>query len=136
MKNTMRQGMVTFPKEAILKGRTWTSTRGVKLPFGAMKIDITYTYLGPEARGSAELERIDTSSVISLEPSEGAGVAMRVKAADARGTIYFDNKEGRIVESAQTQKMVTEIVAGGGTFESTLNQTTTLKLVPPKNRLP
>lgn len=130
MKQMMQQSSVAFPKEAISKGKTWNKVVEVKAPFGVMKLDTTYTYQGPESRDNSKLEKIDTKSKVTIEPAAGAAVTLKIKSADVKGTIYFDNTAGRIAELTQTQKMVMEITTSGQTIDTTQDQTTTLKLVP------
>ena len=130
MKNMMQQSSLVLPKEAIAKGKSWNKKVEVKMPFGVMKLDTTFTYAGPETRNNAMLEKIDTKSALTIEPVPGAGLAIKIKSSDVKGAIYFDNKAGRIVEFSQTQKMVMEISAGGQTFESSQDQTVSMKLVP------
>ena len=130
LKNMMQQSAISFPKEAISKGKSWNKVVEVKMPFGVMKLDTTYTYQGPETRNNSKLEKIDTKSAVSIEPAAGANVELKIKSADVKGTVYFDNQAGRIVEFVQTQKMVMEIATMGQKFDSTQDQTTTLKLVP------
>ena len=130
LRNMMQQSALSLPKEAVSKGKTWNKKVEMKMPFGVMTIDTTYTYQGPETRNNAQLEKIDAKSTISLEPAADAAVALKIKSSDVKGTMYFDNKAGRLIETSQTQKMVLETSVGGQTFDSTQDQTTTLKLVP------
>jgi len=130
MKNMMQQSGLPLPKEALSKGKTWNKAVQVKTPAGVMKIDTTYTYQGPETRNNAQLEKIDFKSAITMEPAADAKITVKVKSAEAKGTAYFDNKAGKLVETSQTQKLSMEVAAMGQTFDSNQEQTTTLKLVP------
>jgi hypothetical protein len=130
MKNMMQQSSVAFPKEPLSKGKMWNKIVEVKLPFGVMKLNTTYTYQGPEARGNAKLERIDSKSDVTVEPVENANISLKIKSADVTGKIYFDNTAGRLIEASQTQKMVMQISAMGQTFDSTQDQSMTMKLMP------
>jgi hypothetical protein len=129
LKNMMQQSQVAFPKEAVSKGKSWNKKVEMKMPFGTMKIDTNYTYQGPETRNNTQLEKIDSKSTVTMEPAADAKISLKVKSADVKGTIYFDNKAGKLVEISQTQKMVMETSVMGQTFESNQEQTTTLKLV-------
>ena len=53
---------------------------------------------------------------------------IKVKSAEMKGTIYFDNKAGRVVVSTMNQKMNMEINAMGNIIESVVDQTVTVKL--------
>ena len=128
LKNMVAQSSATFPKEAISKGKTWNKKMEVKLPFGTMKMDNTFTYQGPETRNDVKLEKIDMKSEVSIEPADNAQIELKIKSADVKGAIYFDNSAGRIVEMVSNQKMAMEISVMGNVFDSSQNQTVTMKL--------
>lgn len=130
LKSMMQQSSVSFPKEAISKGKSWNKIMEVKMPFGVMKLDTTYTYQGAETRDNKNLEKIATKSTVTITPAANADIKLNIKSSDVNGTIYFDNVAGRISELSQTQKMAMEIEAMGQKFDSNQDQTVTLKLVP------
>lgn len=130
LKSMMQQSSISFPKEAVSKGKSWNKIMEVKMPFGVMKLDTTYTYQGAETRDNKNLEKIATKSTVTITPAANADIKLNIKSSDVNGTIYFDNTAGRISEMSQTQKMTMEIEAMGMKIDSNQDQTVTLKLVP------
>ena len=132
LKNMMTQsGGSILPKTAVKKGDTWDQKIELKQPpLGVMKLNSTYTYGGPEEKDGATLEKIDVKTEITIEPIEDAAAQfeIKVKSADMKGTMYFDNKAGRLVVSTINQKMNMEINAMGNIIESVVDQTVTVKL--------
>jgi len=132
LKNMMTQsGSSILPKTAVKKGDTWDHKIELKQPpVGVMKMNSTYTYGGPEEKDDAMLEKIDVKTEITIEPIEDAAAQfeIKVKSAEMKGTIYFDNKAGRVVVSTINQKMNMEINAMGNIIESAVDQTVTVKL--------
>jgi hypothetical protein len=132
LKNMMTQsGGSILPKTAVKKGDTWDQKIELKQPpLGVMKMNSTYTYGGPEEKDGATLEKIGVKTEITIEPIENAAAQfeIKVKSADMKGTLYFDNKAGRLVVSTMNQKMNMEINAMGNIIESVVDQTITVKL--------
>ena len=133
MKNMIgQQGGSVLPKEAVKKGDTWNHKTELKMPpIGVMKISNTYTYRGPEDRDGAKVEKIDVKTEMTIEPLADAAAQFefKVKSSEAKGTMYFDNKAGRIVATTMNTKMAMEISAMGNVIDMVQDQTTTLKLV-------
>ena len=128
LKNMVQQSAATFPKEALTKGKSWNKKVELKLPFGKMTMDNTFTYQGPETRNGAALEKIELKAALSIEPDPNAPIDLKIKSSDVKGAIYFDNVAGHVVETTTNQKMEMEISAMGNTFNTTQDQTTTMKL--------
>ena len=133
MKNMIgQQGGNVLSKEAVKKGDKWNQKTELKMPpIGVMKVSNTYTYQGPEDRDGANVEKIDVKTEMTIEPlaDAAAQVEFKVKSSDAKGTMYFDNKAGRVVAMTMNTKMAMEINAMGNVFDMVQNQTTTMKLV-------
>jgi hypothetical protein len=132
LKNMMSQsGSSILPKTAVKKGDTWDQKLELKQPpLGVMKMNNTYTYGGPEEKDGATLEKIDVKTEMTIEPIENAAAQfeIKVKSSDMKGTMYFDNKAGRLTLSTMNQKMVMEINAMGNVIESAVDTTVTIKL--------
>jgi hypothetical protein len=132
-KNMLNQsGATILPKNPVKKGESWSQKIEMKQPpLGVMRMNNTYTYQGPEERSGASLEKIDVKTDMSIEPIENAAAQfeIKVKSSEMKGTIYFDNKAGRIAETKMNQKMAMEINAMGNIIESAVDQTVSLKLV-------
>jgi hypothetical protein len=132
LKNMISQsGGSVLPKTSVKKGDTWDQKMELKQPpLGVMKLNNTYTYGGTEEKDGATLEKIDVKTEIKIEPLEDANaqIEIKVKSVETKGTMYFDNKAGRLALSTMNQKMVMEINAMGNIIESAVDQTVTVKL--------
>ena len=132
LKNMLGQsGGSVLPKNPVKKGDTWTQKMELKQPpLGVMKMNNTYTYQGTESRGGVTLEKIDVKTEMTIEPlpNAAAEIEIKVKSAEMKGTMYFDNKAGRLVETSMNQKMTMEINAMGNVIEAAMDQTVNMKL--------
>lgn len=123
---------LTFPKEAVEKGKTWDQKADMKMPFGTMVVAQKFTYQGPESKDGKTLEKIGLKANVTLEPDPNAQVAMKLKDQGAQGTAYFDNQAGRLRNLQMNQNMQMEINAGGQNLTQNIRQTVTLRLVEGK----
>ena len=96
---------------------------------GTMQLDKAYSYQGPESHDGKTMERIDLDVKIELQRTDDTALDVSLKSQDGKGSFFFDNDSGRIVDSAVTEKlemvfklMDKEIVQGNET-------STTMKLV-------
>ena len=135
MKNLMgQQGGAVLSKDAVKKGETWNTKSEAKTPpLGLTKLNNTYTYQGPEERDGVNVEKVDVKTEMTIEPLDNADVQFeaKVKSSEVKGTIYFDNKAGRLVGTTTNTKMSMELNAMGNVFDMVQDQTVTLKLVKP-----
>lgn len=135
MKNMMgQQGGAVLSKDAVKKGDTWNQKTELKAPpLGVMKMNQTYTYRGPEERDGATVEKIDVKTEMTIEPLEDAAaqIEIKIKSSEVKGSIYFDNKTGRLVGATTNTKMSMELNAMGNVIDMVQDQTVTLKLVKP-----
>ncbi len=129
LKNMVQQGGQGFPKESVEKGSSWTKNMELKMPFGTMKMQNTFTYEGAETKDDVKLEKIAMKAKLSIEPAENSPIELKIKSGDVAGTIYFDNVAGRIRFSETKQNMVMEINAMGQMIETVVDQTMVMKLV-------
>jgi Family of unknown function (DUF6263) len=125
LKKMMAQSGISFPKDAVTKGKTWNQKLGFKMPFGEMKMDNVYTYEGTVQKGDRKVEQVSLKPTISLKPDENAPVAMTMKDGGGKGTAYFDNDAGKLVEMSMVQNMVME--AAGQTIRMVQNVSMKLK---------
>jgi hypothetical protein len=130
LKQLATQSSIAFPEDAVAKGKDWSGKTEAKLPFGLMKMDNQFTYQGTEQRGGQALHKIALKPQIAIEPDPNSQIQLSVKSQDGGGTIYFNNREGRIAESTMKQKMEMEITAGGMAITQSIDQTMTMKLLP------
>jgi hypothetical protein len=118
----VNQTAAVLPQHPVRPGDTWTGTSETKSPVGALKMDLTYTYLGTETRQGRELEKIGVK--IQLGFAEGANpLGLNVKFTDQNnsGLMYFDARAGRFVETTVNQKMTMETAIGDRTHQQKLN---------------
>jgi hypothetical protein len=129
LKNMLNQGGLVLPAEPVTKGKTWNQKLEVKMPFGKMMVDNVYTYEGPVTKDGRQLEQVSLKPSVKMDADPNAQVAMKLKGQDAKGTAYFDNAAGRLVELNMTQNMDMEISAGGQNINQKVLQTVTMKLM-------
>ncbi|HXG11014.1 MAG TPA: DUF6263 family protein [Gemmataceae bacterium] len=128
LKQMMSQGGLILPKQPVNKDDTWETKTTVKLPFGKVNTIIVYKYEGPTTRDGKKLEQIGVKLQTKLEDDPKTAVSMKLKEDDSKGTSYFDNAAGRLVETRLVSSMAMEVTAGGQTLTQKIEQTVTLKL--------
>ncbi len=132
LKNMFGQSSgLMLPKDPVKKGDTWDQKMELKMPpVGIMKMHNKFTYMGSEERGGKMLEKIDVKIDLTIAPIEDPNqpFEIKVKSSEMKGTMYFDNKAGRLAESVLNTKMAMEINAMGNVIDSSMDQTVTLKL--------
>jgi hypothetical protein len=128
LKHMISQGGIVFPKDGVTKGQTWEQKMAMKMPFGKMSVTTTCTYQGPVTRGGRTLEAIGLKPVVKIEADPKSQATITLKSQDVKGAGYFDNKTGRLVETAMTQNLEMEISADGQTITAKMQQHITLKL--------
>ena len=118
---------VVFPKEEISKGKTWTSKTESKTPVGKTIADNTYTYEGQTDKDGVKLDKIMVKPVVKIEADPNAQVKIQIKDAKGSGEILFDNKKGRLVESAISSRTEMAISANGLNLTQVIDQTVTIR---------
>ena len=133
MKKLVEQGALVLPEGSISKGKSWNAKNDIKMPqIGKVITDTKYTYEGQEKRSGKTLEKISGAITQSIEMDKNSAITMTVKSQDSKGTIYFDNTAGRLIEAAMTQEVVMEIGGGGQTGSQKIKQNVTVKLLDGK----
>lgn len=127
LKQMATQGLV-FPKDAVEKGKSWTNKSNMKMPFGKMSVDTEYTYEGADEKSGATLQKLAVKPKVKLEADPNAQLAVKLKSSTGKGTLYFDNTAGRIMDMNQNQTMEMELEIAGQTITSTVDTNTLLKL--------
>jgi uncharacterized protein YajQ (UPF0234 family) len=128
IKHMISEAGLTLPEGTATKGKSWNKEVTLKILFGKMKINNTSTYEGPTTRDGTELEQISLQPKMTIEADDKAPFTLNLKSQDAKGTAYFDNKAGRLVETKMTQTTEMEVSAMGQTFIEKIEQTVTMKL--------
>jgi hypothetical protein len=123
--------LAVLPEEPVVPGKTWSHQATLKnAMFGKAQVDTTFRYEGEEDRGGKPLEKI--ASTMKMQFGEKIGQAnIAVKQQDNRGTIYFDNTAGRIIESTGKTRMKIEISIAGMKLDQDMEMTIEMKLQPP-----
>ena len=119
---------IIFPTEAISTGKTWTNKTENKTPFGKTSTQNTFTYEGTTDKDGATLQKIAVKPAIKIEADPNAKIKIEIKDAKGSGTVLFDNKTGRLVESVTNQTTEMQIGAMGLNLSQTIDQTTTIRL--------
>jgi hypothetical protein len=128
LKQMTGQAGLQLPVEAVAKGKTWSSTLAMKMPFGKMTVNNLMTYEGPASREGKNLERVTIKPTVTLEGDGAAAIDVKIKSQDTMGAAYFDNTAGRLVETNLTQNMEMEVSVAGQNFTQVIKQNTSLKL--------
>ena len=128
--DTFRQmgGSGDLPEEAVSPGDTWTEERAIELPMvGKHKLGATYEYAGTETRNDRELEKILTTLRMELLGSEDQPLKFTSQDSELKGTIYFDNQAGRLVETDMSGKIKLEVTLGDMSFKMDIDMDIQMK---------
>jgi hypothetical protein len=128
LKHLTNQAGLVFPKDAVTKGQTWEEKMELKIPMAKMSVTYLYAYQGPVTRGGKKLEAIGLKAVMKFEADPKSNATITLKSQDTKGTSYFDNKTGRLVETAMTQNFEMDVSADGQMGTVRMQQQITLKL--------
>ncbi len=130
LKRMFDEAGLVLPGESVSKGATWTKKTEKKMPFGMMKGINKMTYEGPATEGGRTLAKISVRPVVTLEPDPKAPITVKMKGIDSKGTAWFDNAAGRLVEMKLTENMQMAVSVGGMEFIQNVRGTTIMKLRP------
>ena len=125
---TMVSGSLVLPKEEISKGKTWRQKTNSKTPFGTVKGENEFTYVGPIEKGGEKFEKIAVKPEMKIEPDPDAKFQIKVKDGKGKGYILFDNTRGRIAESNNEMTMQMDLEVLGMTISQNVTQNTTMRL--------
>ncbi len=128
IKKMLAQGGMVLPKDAVTKGKTWAQKVDQKTPIGTMKLNNEYTYEGSTEKDGRRLEQVAMKPAMAIEADPNAPITIKMKESVGKGSAYFDNASGRLVEMSMTQNMEMDIAAGGQNISQRMNQVVTLKL--------
>ncbi len=129
LQHMISEAGLRLPEGPVTKGKSWNKEVTLKVAFGKMKVNNTSTYEGPTTRDGKELQQIALQPKMTIEAdNEKAPFSFKLKSQDVRGTAYFDNKAGHLVETKLTQNTELEFSGMGQTFIQKIEQTVTMKL--------
>ena len=133
VQQAVAQAILQLPEQPVSSGDRWTTKQDISTPAGPLQHETTYTLEKSLVRGDKPLYEIAT--VAKLSPAgQSERAAMRVKSHEQTGTILFSAEEGRVVESEQTQKLVTERNYRDTTIVVTLTRTQKTTFAPAASR--
>lgn len=130
IKQIIEQSILTLPDSDLANGTTWNKKIENKLgPIGTQKFDTTLTYEGTETKDGVELAKIGTKTEMAFEPNADSDVdiEMEVTEQEGKGSVLFDTKAGRVLESQNVQKMTLEGDFMGNEFAQEITLTLLLK---------
>ncbi len=129
LQQMMSQGGLMLPEGAIRKGASWNTAMEIPMPqVGTMVVTNKNTYEGPETREGKTVQKIGLAPTMTLKAMENAPVAFQIKEQEAKGSAYFDNQAGKVLETSLTQTMVLEGEVGGQALKNKIKQTVAMKL--------
>ncbi len=130
LKNMIIQSSLGLPAGDIAEGKTWSKqTKIPSPPIGAMTLDMTFTYLGPDPK-AANIEKVGLATKIGVEPQADANVQFQIDAQEVKGDFSFDNTAGRVVNSEMLEKLETTATFMTMKIQQIIDTKTTMKLVP------
>ncbi len=81
LKNMIAESSLALPKDDLTKGRSWTrQTKVPTPPVGAMTLDKTYTYEGPDPQAGPNLDKVTLDTKIGIELAPVANSDPKIKA--------------------------------------------------------
>jgi hypothetical protein len=109
-----------FPEGDLKIGDTWNQSSENSLPIGKIKIDNTYKYEGTTTVDDRLAHRIGITMKMDFPAAEG--VDIKVTDQDTKGTLFFDQQQGKIIKSEVDQDMTLHITAGGHEMDQRIEQ--------------
>lgn len=128
LKQMMTQSAVTLPEKAIQPGDSWESSQKIEMPFGTMSVNSTLTYKGNDSTSGMAV--IEMKPSISVQPKDGAPIALTINKSDGQGIVQFDIVRGRIAKSDLDLTLDMEVKQFGQLIKQTLRQKTAMELTP------
>jgi hypothetical protein len=141
--DSMKQmGMISkFPEAPIKLGESWSQEATMKFPvLGNTVVKTTFRYEGTETRDSVALDKIALSMNMKTEDNKQDGEAKETPKKkdlvagftgwEGKGTLYFDNVAGRVVESRMTMKMKIKVNVMGQSIVQDLDMKVHMSPLP------
>jgi hypothetical protein len=107
-KQMFNQSGAMLPEAPVNVGTKWNQSNSLQMPFGQMKLNMTFTYLGTEVRNGGTVEKIGATPTISLVANPNSPIKLTIADSEVTSLLYFDNAAGQLIESnlEMTLKMV------------------------------
>ncbi|MDR3639389.1 MAG: DUF6263 family protein [Isosphaeraceae bacterium] len=130
-KKSLVETSVIFPSEDLGPGRSWSRQMKIRTPEGPQVVQTrTYTYEGPDDKAGKGVEKIGISSKVDLQADPSTPEKPELKSQDCKGALYFDNSAGRMVSSTVSEKSESAVEVMGAKVDLSVDQNTSMKLVP------
>ena len=130
LKQMITQSVMPMPEGPIAVGKTWESSAEMDTPpFGKQISTTYYKYAGAEDADGKNLEKIDLTMDVKLEPAADAQAKIKLKDNSAGGQILWDGEAGQPVTSQVKTKTTFEITVESMTVEETFITNSTMKRV-------
>ncbi len=124
----LRQSLGVLPESAVEVGDRWTSTQQVDSPFGALAIETSYRYEGPQRREQRTLQHI-RAVIETTVAGEDAAVPLTDKLQSKQQAVYyFDTTRGCLAESHLLQTVRSEVPYAGAKIGVKSVGTVTLRI--------
>jgi hypothetical protein len=123
-RHLMGQLIPSLPETAPAPGQSWSVTVAEKLPQGKAVTETRCTSEGPEERGGRPLHKLVLAVTRKTETEAGEALGT----SDGSGTAYLDPAAGRLMESALTHVLESEIVTGDRKLTRKVTESISLRL--------
>jgi hypothetical protein len=129
IEQTLKQVIPTFPKSALVKGDTWKDTVEVKSTGGNYTMRVIFTYVEPVVYRGVTVEKIilDATRVLRDFTTPG-GIEAQVLQEENPGVVYFDNEQGRLVETELRQKATLSATHNGHSAVEKVNVVSRIRI--------
>ncbi|MEQ8847963.1 DUF6263 family protein [Botrimarina sp.] len=124
VKQSSQQGFVTFPKEPLEVGQSWTRQATASTPqMGELVTTTTYTYNGPKEVDGKQLESIGVTLDLDSGKNGGQGqMQMDFNTVSSDGEILFDRESGKIVSSRLDAENEITMTMGAQSMTNSMTQ--------------
>jgi hypothetical protein len=131
LKDFTGPGGLRLSKDPVKRGDSWNTKVKMKMePVGTLVMDTKYTYEGKGEGDRNNLERITLQPTYAIDVAPGSPEKAKLTKQEGKGSSYFDQEKGRLVESSLDLKLELEVSDEGLTVPVKLTQSHRTKLVP------
>jgi len=131
LKDFTGPGGLRLSKDAVKRGDSWNTKVEMKMePVGKLVMDTKYTYEGKGEGDRKNLERIALQPTLAADVAAGSPEKVKFTKREGKGSAYFDNDKGRLVETSLDLKMELEVTSDGQTLPVKVTQSHRTRLIP------
>jgi hypothetical protein len=113
-------------------GQEWKSEGKIGTEFGETPVTTIYRYRGKAAKATGNLDIIDVRVELGAFPPELlAQTTMKLVEQNGQGTIWFDNRQGRMSSAHFEQQQTVEIGKDDQQITQKLRKTTDMTITQP-----